>query len=125
MKTAFNTIEEYLLNQPEEHRLNLELIRQTIKSTVPDATEVFSYQMPAFKYHGMLCYYAVFKDHYSLFVNPMIKQALADELSAFKTTKSAIHFSFDTQIPLKLVEEIVRLTAISNLEKAQAKKKKK
>ncbi len=124
MKTSFHNIDEYLFFQDEEMRMNLELIRQTIKTAVPEATEVFSYQMPAFKYHGMLCYYAVFKDHYSLFVDPEVNASFAEDLVSYKTTKSAIHFPLHEPIPVRLIEEIIRFAAISNLQKAEAKKKK-
>ena len=122
---VYKTIDEYIAQQPDHHRQNLELIRQTIKLTVPDAVEAISYQMPAFKYHGMLCYFAVFKDHYSLFVSPAVRQSFDHDLKLFKTTKSAIHFPFNTPVPVKLIEEIVRFAAITNLEKAETKRLKK
>ncbi len=121
---VYKTIDEYISLQPFEHQANLELIRNTVKATVPEAVEVISYQMPAFKYHGMLCYFAVFKDHYSLFVSPEIREAFSKDLLPYKTTKSAIHFPLNEPVPVKLVEEIIRFTAITNLEKAEAKKSK-
>ena len=123
--SIFTYVDEYISVQPEQHQANLRLIRIIVKSTVPEAAETISYQMPAFKYHGMLCYFAVFKDHYSLFVSPGIHSAFSAELKSFKTTKSAIHFSFNQPIPEKLIADIVRFAAITNLEKAEAKKKRK
>ena len=122
--SIFTYVDEYISVQPEQHQANLRLIRSIVKSTVPEAAETISYQMPAFKYHGMLCYFAVFKDHYSLFVSPGIHSAFSAELKSFKTTKSAIHFSFNQPIPEKLIADIVRFAAITNLEKAEAKKRK-
>ena len=121
----YKSVDEYILLQEGQHRTNLSLIRQIVRSSVPDAAETISYQMPAFKYHGMLCYFAVFKDHYSLFVSPGVHAAFSAELKSFKTTKSAIHFSFNQPIPEKLIADIVRFAAITNLEKAEAKKKRK
>jgi len=118
----YNTVNEYIAMQLPDLKENLELIRNTIKSTAPEAQELISYQMPAFKYHGMLCFFAVFKDHYSLFVSPAIRQAFDHDLKLFKTTKSAIHFPLNAPIPVKLIAEIVRFAAITNLEKAEAKK---
>jgi uncharacterized protein YdhG (YjbR/CyaY superfamily) len=120
----YKIIDEYISFQAARHQGNLELIRQAIKTTVPEAVETISYQMPAFKYHGMLCYFAVFKDHYSLFVDPKIRAVFDKELTYYKTTKSTIHFPLNDQIPVKLIEEIVRFAAITNLEKAEAKKSK-
>ena len=118
----FKTVNEYIAFQPGHLRENLELIRKTIKTTVPDAEEVISYMMPAFKYHGMLCYYAVFKDHFSLFVAPKVKDAFTERLKTYKQTKSAIHFPFNVEIPVGLITEIITFTAITNLGKAEAKK---
>ncbi len=120
----FKTIDEYIGLQSTEHQVSLELIRKTIKETVPESVEAISYQMPAFKYHGILCYFAVFKDHYSLFVNPKVRVAFENELTSYKTTKSAIHFPFNKQIPVKLIDEIIRFAAVTNLEKAKATKQK-
>lgn len=125
MKTTplYKTVDEYIALQSTDHQVYLETIRQIIKTTVPDAVEVLSYQMPAYKYHGMLCFFAVFKDHYSLFVSPAIREAFASELKPYKTTKSAIHFPFSNPIPVKLIEEIVRFAAVINKEKEEEKKK--
>jgi len=120
----FNTVNVYIALQPEEHRANLELIRNTIKTTVPEAVEGISYQMPVYKYHGMLCYFAVFKDHYSLFVSPPVREAFTNVLKPYKTTKSAIHFPLNTPVPVSLVKEIITFAAITNLEKAAEKKPK-
>jgi uncharacterized protein YdhG (YjbR/CyaY superfamily) len=124
MDTEYKSIDDYISRQSPEHFENLELIRHTIKSAVPDAQEVISYQMPAFKYHGMLCFFAVFKDHYSLFVSPKIREAFSKDLASYKTTKATIHFPLNKPIPVQLIEEIIRFAAITNLEKAEAKKSK-
>ena len=119
----FKSADEYISGQKAHLQPNLHLIRKTIINTVPEASETISYQMPAFKYHGMLCFYAVFKDHYSLFVSPPVRAAFSRELSGFRTTKSAIHFPLDMPLPLDLIREIIRFAAISNIEKTKAKKK--
>jgi uncharacterized protein YdhG (YjbR/CyaY superfamily) len=119
---SYKTVDEYIALQPEDRQFKLEIIRKTIKATVPEAVEGISYQMPYYKYHGMLSYFAVFKDHYSLFVSPAVHEAFSDVLKPYKTTKSAIHFPLDSEIPVKLIESILRFAAISNLRKAEAKK---
>ena len=121
----FKTIDEYIALQGADHHQNLATIRHIIQTTVPDATEAISYQMPAYKYHGMLCYFAVFKDHYSLFVSPEIREAFSRELQNFTTTKSAIHFPLTDPVPVKLIEDILRFAAMTNKEKEEIKKTKK
>ncbi len=61
------TIDEYLALQTETVRAALEKLRQIIKSVVPDAEEAISYQIPAFKYHGLLVGFAAFEKHCSFF----------------------------------------------------------
>jgi uncharacterized protein YdhG (YjbR/CyaY superfamily) len=120
--TGYNTVDEYIALQPETVQENLVIIRNIIKTTVPEALETISYQMPAFKYHGMLCFFAVFKDHYSLFVSPGTREAFSAMLTTYKTTKSAIHFPKGKTLPVDLIEEIIRFAADRNLQKAEAKK---
>jgi uncharacterized protein YdhG (YjbR/CyaY superfamily) len=124
MNILYSTVDDYIALQPDEYRANLELIRHTIKTTVPEALEVISYQMPAYKYLGILCFFAIFKDHYSLFVSPKVREAFIDRLKPYKLTKSAIQFPLNALIPVELIREIITFAAITNLEKASVKKSK-
>jgi uncharacterized protein YdhG (YjbR/CyaY superfamily) len=55
------SIDAYLITIPQETRVILEKLRKTIKTAAPKAEEVISYQMPAFKYHGLWFSFAAFK----------------------------------------------------------------
>jgi uncharacterized protein YdhG (YjbR/CyaY superfamily) len=74
--------------------------------------------MPAFKYNGMLAWYAPFKKHYSLFVRPQFIEKFKEELKPYKQTKSAIHFPFDQPVPVDLIKKIVQYIANENLAKS-------
>jgi uncharacterized protein YdhG (YjbR/CyaY superfamily) len=106
---APRSVEDYLAALPEDFRVTLEDLRQTIKAVAPDATETISYQMPAFRYHSrLLVSYAAFKDHCSLF--PMSKkviEAYRDELTPYFTGKGTIRFTVDKPLPAALVRKIV------------------
>ena len=118
----FQSIDDYITAQAPDLRQGLEILRLNIKEAVPEAVEVISYQMPAFKYYGILAYFAVFKDHYSLFITPKIKDEFAEKLAVYRQTKSAIHFKFNNPIPEDLVKEIVIRVAEANLLKYQSRK---
>lgn len=45
-------IDGYIARFPADVRAVLEQVRVTIRNAAPDATEVISYQMPAFRQHG-------------------------------------------------------------------------
>ena len=58
-------VDEYLAAAPEEVRPVLEKLRRTIRAAAPKAEEVISYQIPMFKYHGPLVFFAAFRNHCS------------------------------------------------------------
>jgi uncharacterized protein YdhG (YjbR/CyaY superfamily) len=124
-KIPVKNIDEYLLDVPEKQRLALEELRQIIRKTAPKAEEVISYGMPAFKYHGMLVYFAAFKNHCSLFAaNVTLIEDLYPELKAYKTSKGTIQFTPEKPLPVALVQKIVLVRMKQNEEIAAAKKKK-
>lgn len=61
-------IDEYLDTIQPAQKTELNRIRALVHATVPEATEVISYQMPGFKYRGKpLLSVGAFKKHMSLF----------------------------------------------------------
>ena len=116
-------IDEYLIALPAEVSAVLEKLRQTIKQAAPDAEEVISYSMPAFKYHGMLVYFAAFKDHCSFFPgNAGLIDTMKEELKAYKTSKGTIQFTVEKPLAATLVKKIVKARMKENLSKQKNKK---
>jgi uncharacterized protein YdhG (YjbR/CyaY superfamily) len=123
-KIPVKNIDEYLLNIPENQRLALETLRQIIRETAPKAEEVISYGMPAFKYHGMLVYFAAFKNHCSLFAaNATMIEDIYPELKMYKTSKGTIQFTPEKPLPVALIQKIVLLRMKENEGKVAAKRK--
>jgi len=89
-KSQFKNVDEYIAIQPGHIRPTLEHLRQTIKLASPEAEEVISYQMPGYKFHGVLVWFAAFKNHYGFYCIPDVLQKFKDQLSAYELTKSAI-----------------------------------
>lgn len=116
-------IDEYLMYLPEKQRLVLEEVRQVIKETAPEAEEVISYGMPAFKYHGALVYFGAFKNHCSFFSgNATLMAKMYPELKAFKTSKGTLQFTPENPLPADLIKKIVLERMMENEEKVAAKK---
>jgi uncharacterized protein YdhG (YjbR/CyaY superfamily) len=118
------TVDDYLAALPEEARATLEKIRKTIKAAAPKATEVISYQMPMYKYHGMLVGFAAFKDHCSFFPGANPVATFKDELKAYKTSKGTIRFPIGKPLPAALVKKLVKARVAENEERAAEKDKK-
>ncbi len=108
------SVDEYLDVLEPNVRECLEHLRVTIKKAAPDATEKISYNMPGFQDHGVICWYAAFKNHYSLFFRPKVHEEFADALSAFERTKSAIHIPYDRKFPAPLLTKMVKHVVLTN-----------
>jgi uncharacterized protein YdhG (YjbR/CyaY superfamily) len=101
--------DEYLARVPEPARSTLEKVRAAIRSAVPPkATETISYGMPAFKYKGVLVWFAGFANHCSLFPTAAVIEAFKNELKGFTTSKGSIHFPVDKPLSAALVKRIVK-----------------
>jgi uncharacterized protein YdhG (YjbR/CyaY superfamily) len=101
--------DEYLCGLDEPKRQTLEVLRRTILEIVPEAEEVISYRVPAFRVRGkVVAGFAAFKDHLSYlpFSGSVLGQ-LGDELHGYTMTKSALHFPVDRPLPRPLVEKLI------------------
>ena len=102
-------IDEYLSALGEPSRGTLETLRRTILDIVPDAEQVISYRVPAFRVRGQtIAGFAAFKDHLSyLPFSGSVLEALADELHGYTMTKSALHFPIDRSLPKPLIKKLI------------------
>jgi uncharacterized protein YdhG (YjbR/CyaY superfamily) len=124
MQTKFEDVDSYIAIFPEDVQQILEQIRTAIKSSAPKAEEVISYNMPAFKYHGMLVYFAGYKNHIGFYSLPSGHKAFKKELSKYKQGKGSVQFPLDKPMPLALIKKIVKFRVKENSEKAKLKKAK-
>ncbi len=119
METCLATatsVEDYLAALPDERRSAVQELRRTIRAAAPEATELISYQMPAFRSHGQfLVSYAAFKNHYSLFpASEAVVDGLGEELQPYLSGKGTIRFPADAPIPAQLVTRIVQIRFAEN-----------
>jgi uncharacterized protein YdhG (YjbR/CyaY superfamily) len=117
----FKSVDEYFSTLPPSTKNLLVKMRETIKEAAPQAEELISYNMPAFKFHGVLVYYAAHKDHIGFYPTSSPIKFFRKELADYKTSKGAIQFPIGKPIPTSLVKKIVRFRINENLEKARRK----
>jgi len=87
----------------------LEKVRAAIRSAVPPgATETISYGIPAFKYKGVLVWFAAFSNHCSLFPTAAVIEAFKKELQGFTISKGTIQFPTDKSLPAALIKRMVK-----------------
>jgi uncharacterized protein YdhG (YjbR/CyaY superfamily) len=117
-------IDEYLAAVPEEVLPVLEKLRKTIRSAAPKAEEVISYQIPMFKYHGPVVFFAAFKNHCSFYVvSKPVMETLSSELRSWDTSGTTIHFSAKNPLPASLVKKIVKARIEENEARAKIRKR--
>ena len=102
-------VDEYLRRIEEPKRSTLEALRRTILEIVPDAEQVISYRVPAFRVEGrIVAGFAAFKDHLSyLPFSGSVLPKLTSELEGYTMTKSALHFPVDRPPPKMLVRKLI------------------
>ena len=119
------TIDEYIAAYPADTQKRLEQIRAIVNKAAPEATEVISYGLPAFKLQGMLVWFAAHTHHIGLYPRASGITAFKKELSIYKSAKGSVQFPNDKPLPLALITRIVKFRVKENMEKADMKKKKK
>lgn len=121
--TKFNNVDEYIAGFPEETQNLLKKLRVTIKKAAPEAEEVISYNMPAFKYKGILVYFAAYKNHIGFYPTSTGIKIFQNDLKEYHVTKGTIQFTLNKPIPIELVTKIVKFRVNENLEKTMFKRK--
>ncbi len=110
-KKSFTNVDEYIDAALIGVDERLHEMRQIIRTAAPDTEETISYNIPAYKSEGVVVMqFAGFTEHTSLSFFPTAGAyaAFAEELSAYKTSKSAIRFPLDEPLPVDLIDAIVR-----------------
>ena len=117
MEQQHESINEYIKTFPPDIQNILKKIKQTIREAAPEAEEVISYQMPAFKLNGILVYFAVHKNHIGFYPTASGIAAFKDELSSYQWSKGAVQFPLDEPVPFDLIKRIVEFKVKENLAK--------
>lgn len=101
-------IDQYIAQFSPEIRVKLEEIRRIILGVAPDAQEVISYKMPAYKLKTILVYFAGYNNHIGFYPTGKGIEAFKHKLSDFKFSKGAVQFPIHEPLPKALIEEMVR-----------------
>lgn len=124
MKKPTDT-DSYIAGFPKETQKLLQQVRTAIKQAAPQAEEVISYGMPAFKQHGgALVYFAGYAQHIGFYPTGSGIAAFTKEIAKYKHSKGAVQFPLDKPLPITLIKQMVKFKLAENLEKAKAKKAK-
>lgn len=125
MMTKPKDIDGYIARFPKETQKLLKQLRAATKKAAPQAEEVISYGMPAFKLNGMLVWFAAHTKHIGFYPRISAITAFKKELSVYKGAKGSVQFPFDKLLPIGLITRIVKFRVKENARRAESKNKKK
>lgn len=104
----FQSVDEYLEHAPPQHFDLLQQVRKTIQAAIPEAEEVISYNMPAYRYQGILVYFSLADKHLGFYPTPSGIAAFKSELNTYKHGKGSIQFPLNEEVPLNLISAIAK-----------------
>jgi uncharacterized protein YdhG (YjbR/CyaY superfamily) len=118
------SIDEYIAASPSAVRPILREIRRTISAAAPGAEELISYRMPAFRLHGIVVFFAAFKNHIGLYPPVSGDARLQKALAPYAGAKGNLKFPLDRPIPYALIKRITLLRVGQNLSRVPARETK-
>jgi len=120
----YKTVDEYFSHQTAQAQKMMSQLRNTIKKAAPDAEEVISYNIPAYRLQGMLVFFAAYKNHIGFYPTSSGIVNFKKELSKYKTSRGTVQFPVDGPMPLSLVTKIVKFRVKENMDRVAMKTKK-
>lgn len=98
-------------------------MRKTILKAAPKAKELISYQMPAYEYNGKLVYFAGYEKHIGFYPTASGITQFTSDIRHYKSSKGAIQFPLDQELPVALITRIVQFRVRENETKFYSKAK--
>lgn len=122
-KTDFRSVDEYIAAQPKNVRVVLRQVRSIIRTAVPAAVEVISYQIPAYKVAAgpFLCF-GGWKQHYSIYpASDALVAAFKGALTPYRVSRGTLRFPLSEPVPAKLIARIAKFQAKDVARRAKVK----
>lgn len=103
-------VKKHYSSSPSPHRETMLEMRKRILEIIPDAEEVVSYGMPAFKVDGkVVAGLLANKNHVGYYpFSGSILNLFPEELEKYKQTLSAIHIPVDKPLPKGLLKKLIK-----------------
>ena len=105
---APETIDAYILEQPEDIHNYLYQMHGILQAALPDAQERISWSMPTYWNQHNIVHFAGFKKHIGFYPGPQAIEMFEERLKEYKTSKGAIQFPYNKPLPAELITEIAK-----------------
>lgn len=104
------SVRAHYMRAPQAHRIIMVEMRKRILKVIPNAEEVVSYGMPAFKVNGnVVAGLLVNKNHVGYYpFSGSVLSNFSTEIEKYSHTKSALHVPLDKPLPQTLITKLVK-----------------
>lgn len=104
-------VDSFIANSHKEARPILKELREIIKSTIPEADEGISYNVPFYKFHGVHVGFSAFKNHATFGIGADVFQTKEREMlekKGYKTGKETIQIKYDQKVPATEIKKLLK-----------------
>ena len=120
---APDSVDGYIAQFEPGIRSLLENVRAAARAAAPDAAEVISYRMPALRQHGILVFYAAFKNHIGFYPPIRGDARLERQAAPYAGEKGNLRFPYAEPIPYALITALTRLRLQQDLAASAARRR--
>tara|TARA_R110000868_G_scaffold59941_2_gene183792 strand:+ start:47999 stop:48388 length:390 start_codon:yes stop_codon:yes gene_type:complete len=102
------TVDEFIQIAPLEAQGLMVQLKKLIETTAPEAIGGISWNVPIYKYHGILVGFSLAKKHLSVGVDSIpddVRKSLEEK--GYKTGKKTIQIKFDQKIPTREIKQLI------------------
>ena len=118
------SLDAYIAAQARAVQPVLQRIRAIVREEAPQAVEIISYRIPAFKQGSVLIYFAAFSKHIGVYPPVQGDAALLEALAPYRGPKGNLSFPLDQDMPYELIRRVARQRVLENAAKAPGRGKK-
>ncbi len=106
------SVDEYIAGFPPDIQERLQQVRSLIQQLAPEAKEIISYSMPAYKIPGVKGYPAIYlaahANHIGMYPLPRhTPDVLTEQLKKYQTGKGTVQFKHNEPLPLDFIKQLV------------------
>jgi uncharacterized protein YdhG (YjbR/CyaY superfamily) len=110
-RQTFATVSDYVAALAPSHAKALRRVLATIRKSVPSATPVISYGIPALKLDRVFIYCAAFKKHIGVYPPVRADAKLRAALKPYANAKGNLSFPLNEAMPFPLITRVAKALA--------------
>lgn len=114
------TVDEFIQISPPESQVLMLQLKKLIEATVPDAIGGIYWNVPIYKYHGILVGFSLAKRHLSVGIDTLpedVRKLLEEK--GYKTGKKTIQIKLNQKVPTREIKQLIVEQAKLNEKKQQ------